>query len=149
MFVVCVQGGCALGEVEQVMFVVCVQGVCALGEVEQVMFVVCVQGRCAPGEVEQVMFVVCVQGGCAPGEVELVMFVVCVQGVCALGEVELVDGEGATEFVEAEGGGFDEGQGAKNVSSEVDAENLVGMLVHQYARMPHSNGTIGCIIYLP
>lgn len=33
--------------------------------------------------------------------------------------------EGGTEFVDAEGGGFDEGQGTKNVSNEVEAENLV------------------------
>ena len=35
------------------------------------------------------------------------------------------DGEGGTEFVDAEGGGFDEGQGTKNVSNEVEAEDLV------------------------
>ena len=38
--------------------------------------------------------------------------------------VEEGDG-GGTEFVDAEGGGFDEGQGTKNVSNEVEAENLV------------------------
>ena len=58
----------------------CVQGVCALGEVEQVMFVVCVcTGRvCSGGGGAGDVCCVCVQGGCTLGEVELVMFVVCV-----------------------------------------------------------------------
>lgn len=38
--------------------------------------------------------------------------------------------EGGTEFVDAEGGGFDEGQGTKNVSNEVEAENLVCEYLH-------------------
>ena len=50
------------------------------------------------------------------------------QGICVPPEIEHVEGEGATEFVDAEGGGFDEGQGAKNVSDEVDASNLVSTL---------------------
>ena len=41
------------------------------------------------------------------------------------------DGEGGTEFVDAEGGGFDEGQGTKNVSNEVEAENLVCAYLHR------------------
>lgn len=39
------------------------------------------------------------------------------------------DGEQGTDFETAEGGGFDEGVGSKNVSSEVDAENLVHLCV--------------------
>ena len=115
------------------MFVVCVctGRVCSGGGGAGDVCCVCTGSVCSGG------------GGAGAGDV----CCVCVQGVCAPAEVELVDGEGATEFVEAEGGGFDEGQGAKNVSSEVDAENLVSMLVHQYARTPHSNGTIGCYLF--
>ena len=47
------------------------------------------------------------------------------QGICIPPEVEQGDREGGTEFEAAEGGGFDEGHGTKNVSNEVDAENLV------------------------
>ena len=50
------------------------------------------------------------------------------QGVCIPPEVEQVDREGGTEFEEAEGGGFDEGLGTKNVSNEVDADILVRYL---------------------
>ena len=35
------------------------------------------------------------------------------------------DQSGATEFVDLEAGGFDEGEGAKNVSSEVDPGSVV------------------------
>ena len=45
--------------------------------------------------------------------------------MCAPPEAEEVEGEGGTDFEAAEGGGFDDGLGAKNVSNEVDAENLV------------------------
>ena len=51
------------------------------------------------------------------------------QGVCAPPEVEEVEGEAGTDFEAAEGGGFDEGQGTTNVSSQVDAENLVSLVV--------------------
>ena len=40
-------------------------------------------------------------------------------------EEEEVDREPGTDFEAALGGGFDEGMGTTNVSSEVDAENLV------------------------
>lgn len=40
-----------------------------------------------------------------------------------------VDIERHSGIGEAEGGGIDEGQGAKNISSEVDAEDLVCMYV--------------------
>lgn len=47
--------------------------------------------------------------------------------MCAPPEVE-EGGEGiGTDFEPAEGGGFDEGQGTKNVSDEVDAEDLVSL----------------------
>lgn len=49
--------------------------------------------------------------------------------MCAPPEAEEMEGEGGTDFEAAEGGGFDEGQGMKNVSKEVDAENLVRILV--------------------
>ena len=45
--------------------------------------------------------------------------------MCAPPEAEEVEGEGGTDFEAAEGGGFDDGLGAKNVSNEVDAVNLV------------------------
>ena len=45
--------------------------------------------------------------------------------MCIPPEVEQGDREGGTQFEAAEGGGFDEGHGTKNISNEVDAENLV------------------------
>jgi midasin len=57
------------------------------------------------------------------------------KGVCAPPEAEEVEGEGGTDFEAAEGGGFDDGLGAKNVSNEVDAENLVRRSVSP----PHSS----------
>lgn len=43
-----------------------------------------------------------------------------VKGFCAeeLDVSEETEGEGATEFVDTEGGGFDEGTGATNVSKD-------------------------------
>lgn len=39
--------------------------------------------------------------------------------------MEQIEGEAGTDFEPAEGGGFDEGLGSKNVSSQVDAGDLV------------------------
>ena len=57
--------------------------------------------------------------------------------MCVPPEVEQVEGEGGTDFESAEGGGFDEGLGTKNVSSEVDAENLV-RTQHAITNIVHS-----------
>ena len=63
------------------------------------------------------------------------MFIIhgfALQGLCIPPEVEELDREGATEFVDAEGGGFDEGQGTKNVSSEVEPSDLVSICIPAY-----------------
>lgn len=46
--------------------------------------------------------------------------------------MEQLEKEGATEFVDAKGGGFDEGQGTKNVSSEVEPSDLVSEHLRVY-----------------
>jgi len=49
----------------------------------------------------------------------LKLFLSFVKGFCAEDlNVTECDGEGATEFVDIEGGGFDEGTGATNVSKD-------------------------------
>ncbi len=48
------------------------------------------------------------------------------QGFCTPPDsIEVDEQSGGTEFVDIEGGGFDEGEGTKNVSNEVDPSNLV------------------------
>ena len=42
--------------------------------------------------------------------------------------MEQVEGESGIDFETAEGGGFDEGVGTRNVSSEVDPETLVSSI---------------------
>ena len=39
-----------------------------------------------------------------------------------------MEGEGATEFVDAEGGGIGEGEGAKDVSEQIESEDQVSSL---------------------
>ena len=51
------------------------------------------------------------------------------QGFCTPPDaIEMDDQSGGTEFVDIEGGGFDEGEGTKNVSSEVDPSNVVSYI---------------------
>ena len=47
------------------------------------------------------------------------------QGFSAVNEEDSVDETGETDFVDMEAGGFDDGQGNKNVSNQAEPDNLV------------------------
>ena len=50
----------------------------------------------------------------------------CVQGFCLPAEYsDEAEGEGATDFVDIEGGGIGDGEGAKDVSEQIESEDQV------------------------
>ena len=52
--------------------------------------------------------------------------IVLVQGFCTPAEEEVESGENqATDFVDIEAGGFDQGQGETNISDKAEPENIV------------------------
>ena len=51
-----------------------------------------------------------------------------IQGFCKPSKEAAIDHSGATDFVDMEAGGFSEGSGEKNVSSQAEPENMVCFL---------------------
>ena len=63
---------------------------------------------------------------CREREHRFCMFVFCWQGFCLPAEYsDEAGGEGATDFVDVEGGGFGEGEGAKDVSEQIESQEQV------------------------
>ena len=57
------------------------------------------------------------------------MDIVCLQGFCLPADYEEeADGEGSTQFEDIEGGGLGEGEGAKDVSDQIESEDQVSTL---------------------
>ena len=52
---------------------------------------------------------------------------VCEQGFCVPPEYSEVEGMEGEEFVDIEAGGFDEGEGTKNVSNDIEKDNLASL----------------------
>ena len=68
------------------------------------------------------------QGFCLPAEYseDSEGSCLCVQGFCLPAEYsDDAEGEGATEFVDIEGGGMGDGEGAKDVSEQIESEDQV------------------------
>ena len=56
----------------------------------------------------------------------------CLQGYCIPPEEDTsVAGEGATEFEDIQGGGLGEGEGAKDVSDQIESEDQVFEIIHE------------------
>ena len=53
----------------------------------------------------------------------------CLQGFCLPADMtDEMEGEGATQFEDIEGGGMGEGEGAKDVSDQIETEDQVRVL---------------------
>ena len=66
----------------------------------------------------------------------MIIDVFCFQGFCLPADESEAAGEGATEFEDIKGGGIGEGEGMKDVSSQIESEDQVDSLVLFWERRP-------------